>query len=60
MVESKEKDDKKEIPPGKKVKTPLNSNNKLFRDIRDLNFVVVGPMLNTKAKALTEAFNVHT
>lgn len=40
----------------KKVKTPLNSNDKLFRDIRDLNFSVVGPRLNEKAKVIDKYY----
>jgi hypothetical protein len=43
-------------PPDKKVKTPLNSNDKIFRDVRDLNFTVVGPILNQKAKLIDEYY----
>lgn len=44
-----------------KVKTALNSNDKLFRDVRDLNFAVVGPILNQKAKLIDEHYKaLHT
>eukprot|EP01094_Clydonella_sp_ATCC50884_P027895 TRINITY_DN8212_c0_g1_i1.p1 TRINITY_DN8212_c0_g1~~TRINITY_DN8212_c0_g1_i1.p1 ORF type:complete len:596 (+),score=194.45 TRINITY_DN8212_c0_g1_i1:119-1906(+) len=34
----------------KRVKWPLNSNDKLYDEIRDLNFSVLGPFLNQRAK----------
>jgi hypothetical protein len=43
-------------PADKRVKTPLNSNDKIFRDVRDLNFSVVGPILNQKAKLIDEYY----
>uniref|UniRef100_A0A6B2KZZ3 Uncharacterized protein n=1 Tax=Arcella intermedia TaxID=1963864 RepID=A0A6B2KZZ3_9EUKA len=43
-------------PPGKKLKTPLNSNDRLFSDIRDLNFASVGPHLHAKAKLIDEHY----
>lgn len=39
---------------GKKVKIVLNSNDKLYQDLRDLNFSAVGPALNRKAKQLND------
>ncbi len=41
---------------GKKVKIVLNSNDKLYSEIRDLNFTVIGPMLNKKAKFIDEYY----
>ncbi|KAL5711517.1 Vacuolar protein-sorting-associated protein 33 [Ranunculus cassubicifolius] len=42
---------------GKKTKVPLNSSDKLFREIRDLNFEVVGPILRQKATAMKQDYN---
>lgn len=36
----------------KKVKWPLNSNDKLYDEIRNLNFSVLGPFLNQRAKEI--------
>jgi len=41
---------------GKKLKTALNSNDKLYAQIRDLNFSVLGPFLNRKAKEIDEYY----
>eukprot|EP01102_Stenamoeba_stenopodia_P011988 TRINITY_DN372_c0_g1_i1.p1 TRINITY_DN372_c0_g1~~TRINITY_DN372_c0_g1_i1.p1 ORF type:complete len:619 (+),score=176.59 TRINITY_DN372_c0_g1_i1:181-2037(+) len=46
----------KKLPPGKKVKTVLNSNAKLYAEIRDLGFSVLGPLLNKKAKHIDEYY----
>jgi hypothetical protein len=43
---------------GKKIKLPLNSNDKLYSDIRDLNFTVIIPILNKKAKEIDEYYKV--
>eukprot|EP01125_Pyxidicula_operculata_P001470 TRINITY_DN11349_c0_g1_i1.p1 TRINITY_DN11349_c0_g1~~TRINITY_DN11349_c0_g1_i1.p1 ORF type:complete len:649 (-),score=140.94 TRINITY_DN11349_c0_g1_i1:30-1976(-) len=56
MVIDPKAQEKEVVPPGKKVKTSLNSNDKLFRDIRDVNFSVVGPHLNQKAKIIDEYY----
>lgn len=40
----------------KKIKTPLNSNDKLFAFLRDVNFGVLGPLLNKKAKEIDEYY----
>eukprot|EP00249_Psilotum_nudum_P013983 c24607_g1_i1 orf=309-2105(-) len=37
---------------GKKVKIPLNSSDKLYRELRDLNFGVVGQVLRSKATSM--------
>ncbi len=42
----------------KKVKTPLNSNDLLYAEFRDVNFGVLGPMLNRKAKEIDEYYKV--
>jgi hypothetical protein len=39
---------------GRKVRVPLNSNDKLFSELRDLNFTAVGPTLKKKALHLHE------
>ncbi|KAF9942459.1 hypothetical protein BGZ67_001441 [Mortierella alpina] len=38
--------------PGKKKKVPLNGGDKLFEELRDLNFAVVGGLLNKVAKRI--------
>ncbi len=57
-------DDKKAGPtsqpaqaPGPK-KIPLNSADQLYNEIRDLNFLAVGPVLSRKAKQISAAFEV--
>jgi hypothetical protein len=42
----------------KKAKIALNSNDKLYAEIRDLNFSVIGPLLNKKAKEIDEYYKV--
>jgi vacuolar protein sorting-associated protein 33A len=43
-------------PPGKKVKHPLNSNDQLYSELRDLNFSALGPVLNRKAKEIDDYY----
>lgn len=43
---------------GKKIKTPLNSNDKVYSELRNLNFSVIGPLLNKKAKEIEEYYKV--
>lgn len=45
--------------PGKKVKIPLNSNDKLFHEVRNLNFSRLGPLLNKKAKEIDEYYRTR-
>jgi len=40
----------------KKVKVPLNSNDKLFTEVRDVNFSVLGPILNKKARSIDDNY----
>ncbi|EFJ24311.1 hypothetical protein SELMODRAFT_101618 [Selaginella moellendorffii] len=40
----------------KKVKVPLNSSDKLYRDLRDLNFGVVGGILREKAASMKQDY----
>lgn len=40
----------------KKIKVPLNSSDKLFRELRDVNFGVVGPMLRQKATSMKQDY----
>ncbi|KQK23731.1 vacuolar protein-sorting-associated protein 33 homolog [Brachypodium distachyon] len=41
---------------GKKVKVPLNSSDKLYKEIRDLNFDVVGKVLRQKATSIQQDY----
>ncbi|XP_042475287.1 vacuolar protein-sorting-associated protein 33 homolog isoform X2 [Macadamia integrifolia] len=41
---------------GKKVKVPLNSSDKLFKETRDLNFEVVGQVLRQKATSMKQDY----
>ncbi|KAH7520909.1 hypothetical protein FEM48_Zijuj08G0195700 [Ziziphus jujuba var. spinosa] len=41
---------------GKKVKVPLNSSDKLFKEIRDLNFEVVVQILRQKATSMKQDY----
>ena len=43
---------------GKPKKIPLNSNDKLVAEIRDLNFATVGNVLSKSAKRLHEDYEV--
>lgn len=45
---------------GKKVKIPLNSSDKLYREIRDLNFGVVGQVLRQKATTMKQDYTEVT
>lgn len=36
----------------------LNSSDQLFAEIRDVNFLAVGPVLSRKAKQISHAFEV--
>lgn len=46
------------INPQKKKKYGLNSSDKLFAQLRDLNFAVVGSLLNKIAKRINENYEV--
>ncbi|PON38070.1 Vacuolar protein sorting-associated protein [Trema orientale] len=41
---------------GKRMKVPLNSSDKLFKEIRDLNFEVVGQILRQKATSMKQDY----
>lgn len=43
-------------PAGKKIKIPLNSNDKLFGEIRNMNFSQIGGFLNRRAKDIDEYY----
>ncbi|BFG22402.1 hypothetical protein CerSpe_086760 [Prunus speciosa] len=45
---------------GKKIKVPLNSSDKLFKEIRDLNFEVVGQILRQKATSMKQDYTEVT
>ena len=40
----------------RRVKHPLNANDTLYGEIRDLNFSVLGPMLNKKAQFISKNY----
>ncbi|KAF6162603.1 hypothetical protein GIB67_003149, partial [Kingdonia uniflora] len=42
---------------GKKIKVPLNSSDKLFKETRDLNFEVVVQVLHQKAKSMKHDYS---
>ncbi|CAM6126841.1 unnamed protein product [Calypogeia fissa] len=44
----------------KKVKVPLNSSDNLFRELRDLNFAVVGNVLRNKATSMKQDYTDMT
>lgn len=45
------------LPPGgRKQKVPLNSSDKLFREMRDLNFGAVGQMLRHKTASMKQDY----
>eukprot|EP00026_Physarum_polycephalum_P005659 Phypoly_transcript_05694.p1 GENE.Phypoly_transcript_05694~~Phypoly_transcript_05694.p1 ORF type:complete len:610 (+),score=111.39 Phypoly_transcript_05694:24-1832(+) len=43
-------------PQGKKIKIALNCNDKLYHEIRNMNFTQIGPFLNRKAKEIDEYY----
>ncbi|KAG6669796.1 hypothetical protein CIPAW_01G268900 [Carya illinoinensis] len=45
---------------GKKIKVPLNSSDKLFKEIRDLNFEVVVQILRQKATSMKQDYTEMT
>ncbi|XP_015947165.2 vacuolar protein-sorting-associated protein 33 homolog [Arachis duranensis] len=45
---------------GKKTKVPLNSTDKLFKEIRDLNFEVVVQILRQKATSMKQDYTEMT
>ncbi|KAL2631473.1 hypothetical protein R1flu_016159 [Riccia fluitans] len=47
-------------PGVKKAKVPLNSSDKLYRELRDLNFGVVGQVLRNKATSMKQDYNEVT
>jgi hypothetical protein len=47
---------KDKIKPGAKKKIALNSDDKIFHEIRDLNLRAVSPFLNKKAKAIDQYY----
>ncbi|KJE88792.1 vacuolar protein sorting-associated protein 33A [Capsaspora owczarzaki ATCC 30864] len=42
---------------GKKTKVPLNSSDRIFSEIRDLNFAAVGPLLSSRAKSISQQYD---
>ncbi|KAL6073863.1 Vacuolar protein-sorting-associated protein 33, variant 2 [Balamuthia mandrillaris] len=54
--DEKKKDTAPRKPPGSKVPVPLNSNDRLYSEVRDLNFSVLGPFLNKRAKEVDDYY----
>ncbi|CAN6438668.1 unnamed protein product [Victoria cruziana] len=48
------------VQGGKKMKVPLNSSDKLYKEIRDLNFEVVGQVLRQKATSMKQDYTEVT
>lgn len=46
-------------PPEKEHPFPLNSNDSLFSDIRDVHFASLGPRLNQRAKEIDAYYKVR-
>lgn len=46
-------------PAKKKIKVPLNSSDRLFVQLRDMNFAVVGGVLNRVARRINENYEVR-
>lgn len=42
---------------GKKMKIPLNSGDRLYAEIRDMNFAAVGPLLAQRAKSISQQYD---
>jgi hypothetical protein len=52
-------DKNKPAPSGaRKTKIALNSGDTVYEEIRDLNFARVGPLLNKRAKKISEEYDV--
>lgn len=51
-------DDKAPSTPDGKKKVTLTSNDQLYSELRDKNFNAVGPMLSSKAKAVSAKYDV--
>jgi len=56
VVDKQAQKDQAPVPENKKFKTPLNSNDKIYQDIRDLNFSSISSILNQKAKIIDEYY----
>ncbi|KNC51656.1 vacuolar protein sorting-associated protein 33A [Thecamonas trahens ATCC 50062] len=44
---------------GRQVKHPLNSNDKLYTEIRDHNFAILGPLLHAKAEGVRQSYDMR-
>lgn len=49
VLDPKQQEGKPPPAPDKKIRTPLNSNDQIHTDLRDLNFSVVGQQIQAKA-----------
>eukprot|EP01134_Creolimax_fragrantissima_P005244 CFRG5244T1 len=48
--------DRNTVAPTRNTKIPLNSGDFVYEEIRDLNFTQVGPLLNKRAKKISERY----
>jgi hypothetical protein len=58
VVDPKQQEGKPPIPLDKKIRTPLNSNDLIHADLRDLNFSVVGQHIQVKAQEMDQSYKV--
>lgn len=56
VVDPKQQEGKPQPPPDKKIRTPLNSNDQIHADLRDLNFSVVGSKIQVKAQEIDQTY----
>jgi len=56
VIDPKANEGKAPPPSEKKIKTPLNSNDTIHLELRDLNFSAVGPSLNQQAQRINETY----
>ena len=48
-----------QTPPSRTRKHPLNSSDPLYASLRDVNFAIVGTILNRVARRLSDDYEVH-
>lgn len=58
VLDPKQQEGKPPPAPDKKIRTPLNSNDQIHTDLRDLNFSVVGQQIQAKALEMDLTYKV--
>lgn len=56
VIDPKQQEGRPPLPPDKKIRTPLNSNDQIHADLRDLNFSVVGSHIQVKAQEMDQSY----